>query len=246
MLRYFARVVLFMEAGLAAPMAASGQVAVSPAAPRMLDPVRLQVTSSGTFVYDLDKTKMSMSGNTIDVILQFGGALSPPPPARTDELLLGELPMGTYTVNVRRNDGTALTTIGSVTFTVEPRSVGDASPANNYSDLWWNAEQSGWGLNIVQHASGNLFVTWFAYGSDGRPTWYVVPGGRWVLDRVFQGPVYRTRGPVVADSFDPSAVQRTLAGTATLQFSSTSPDAGAMTMQLEGLTFGSPITRQPY
>jgi hypothetical protein len=36
-----------------------------------------------------------------------------------------------------------------------------------YEGIWWNASESGWGLNVAQQ--GNvLFATWFTYDTSGR------------------------------------------------------------------------------
>ena len=57
-------------------------------------------------------------------------------------------------------------------------------PAANYSDMWWNPAESGWGISIAQHASTNqVFAVWYTYdprepASSGRfkPLWLVMPG----------------------------------------------------------------------
>ena len=45
-----------------------------------------------------------------------------------------------------------------------------ASRANNYQDLWWNPNESGWGINISQQGDV-MFATWFIYGAGNQPTW---------------------------------------------------------------------------
>ena len=49
--------------------------------------------------------------------------------------------------------------------------------AIDYSDLWWNPNESGWGLNVVQHASRNIFAVWFTYDANASPRWFVITGG---------------------------------------------------------------------
>jgi hypothetical protein len=49
--------------------------------------------------------------------------------------------------------------------------------ASDYTDIWFNpSEQStaggGWGVNVVQ-SDAFLFLTFFVYGPDNKPTWYV-------------------------------------------------------------------------
>src|SRR3954471_14871617 len=79
--------------------------------------------------------------------------------------------------------------------------------AQNYSDIWFNPAESGWGLTIADHES-NLFAVWFTYRQDGKPTWYVIPGGTFTSDRRhFQGDIYATTGPAYSFApFDPTRV----------------------------------------
>lgn len=117
--------------------------------------------------------------------------------------------------------------------------------AQNYSDIWWNPAESGWGLTIADHQS-QLFAVWFTYRQDGSPTWYVIPGGTFSNNRQrFQGDIYATSGPSYsAATFDPAQVTATKVGTTTIDF--TSSGAGTFTYSLEGVTQTKPIQRQPF
>ena len=44
-----------------------------------------------------------------------------------------------------------------------------ASSGTNFTDQWWNPDESGWGASILQQGDV-LFVDLFVYGADGRPT----------------------------------------------------------------------------
>lgn len=46
-----------------------------------------------------------------------------------------------------------------------------AAVAADYTDLWWVPAESGWGVNVVQ-SENFLFLTFFIYGADNKPTWY--------------------------------------------------------------------------
>jgi hypothetical protein len=169
--------------------------------------------------YDPGVTLTSMSGNSIVVSLQvpsvpFG---APPPPL---DVVLGRLPSGSYTVTVvtRGDTGNTLTTIGSTSFTVAARNLAQFTPQYDYSDLWWTPAESGWGMTLTQHTGGSLFVAWFVYGNDGKPIWYVIPGGTWG-GASFSGKVYKTTGPFFGGQFNPTSVTVTQAGTAALNFS---------------------------
>lgn len=93
--------------------------------------------------------------------------------------------------------------------------------AGQYSDLWWNPQESGWGLNVVQQDE-IAFVTMFVYGPDGKPTWYVASDARVIAYGAggqphFQGALYKTEGPWHGGAFDPTKVKRTVVGQVTLE-----------------------------
>jgi len=118
-------------------------------------------------------------------------------------------------------------------------------PAANYTDLWWNANESGWGLNIVQHASNEIFAVWFTYAANGMPTWYTLTNGAWSSPTVYSGKVFATTGPAASSAtFNGSSVVRRQAGTATLQF--TDANNGAFTYTVDGVSGSKAIARQPY
>jgi hypothetical protein len=78
----------------------------------------------------------------------------------------------------------------------------------------------------------------------GPPRWFAVPGGTWSSSFIFTGPVYRTTGPQLAATFDPSRVTRTPAGTVTLTF--LSQDAAQLVLESGGRTITKPLRRQPF
>lgn len=47
---------------------------------------------------------------------------------------------------------------------------GSRAGASNYSDLWWNPNENGWGLSI-QHQGNLLFIAWYTYANDQQPQW---------------------------------------------------------------------------
>jgi hypothetical protein len=73
-----------------------------------------------------------------------------------------------------------------------------AASAGTYSDLWFDPQQPGWGVSIVQQLE-TAFVTLYVHGPDGKPTWYVASEahvtayGAGALP-IFRGTLYRTEG----------------------------------------------------
>ncbi len=47
----------------------------------------------------------------------------------------------------------------------------DRRQADNYSDLWWNPREAGWGLTLA-HQGEVIFALWYTYGEGGRDQWY--------------------------------------------------------------------------
>lgn len=233
------------------------QVTVFPQSPRAHETVRVRLpgstwTSAQDGFYDGRQTRVTMEGNKISISLQMGGSwdFSSPPPGL--DLPVGQLPPGSYEVEVtkRTASGASLGTFGTTSFIVAARDANQ--PAWNVTGLWWNPRESGWGLNIVQNGDGIIFATWFVYDEDGKATWYHVPGGRWINRNDFQGTLYRTTGPFLlgcADSacppspFDPAAVVRTPVGTATIGFSALDPDLGGAVFVVDGMSIIKSIER---
>ena len=122
-----------------------------------------------------------------------------------------------------------------------PASTPTAAPAHDYSDLWWNAAESGWGLALTQHGSA-LFAAWYLYDGAGNPTWLVMPGGSWSSPTTVSGDVYATTGPDPRGDFDPAAVARTRVGSATLSFAAR--DRGTLSYTVNGVSGSKSITRQ--
>jgi hypothetical protein len=64
--------------------------------------------------------------------------------------------------------------------------------AVDYTDIWYNPAESGWGVNVVQ-SDAFIFLTFFIYGADGKPTWYT---GQVTQDASgnFNGTLFATTG----------------------------------------------------
>jgi hypothetical protein len=111
----------------------------------------------------------------------------------------------------------------------------------NYTDLWWNPAESGWGATVTQEANV-MFLTFFVYGPSNQPVWFTATLNQTVAGSdtsPFTGDLYQTSGPYYgAGSFNPSSVASTKVGTAT--FSPTG--AGNATLQYS--VNGTQVTKQ--
>jgi hypothetical protein len=120
-----------------------------------------------------------------------------------------------------------------------------AGAAVTYNDLWWISSESGWGVNIAQQGK-TLFMTFFVYGSDSKPTWFVA-----TLDQtgtgasgqpVFTGKTYATTGPWYGGIFNRDLVSERETGT--VSFAPSSATAAALEYTVDGVTVRKSVQRQ--
>lgn len=159
-------------------------------------------------------------------------------------------PVGTATLtfanaNTARLDYTIGGVSGTKAISRQPYGPPDSTPVGSFADLWWaGTSQNGWGITISQQYR-TLFAVWFTYDTQGRNTWFVVPGGTWTAGNVFTGTAYRTTSsPWVGATYDPSRFAITPAGTVTFTFNGDGTGAG-MAWTIDGLSGSSALTRQP-
>jgi hypothetical protein len=121
--------------------------------------------------------------------------------------------------------------------------------AENYSDIWWNPLESGWGVTIADHET-NIFGVLYAYRADGRPVWFTIPGGTFSQGRrIFQGDVYATTGPAYTSAaFDPSLVTATKVGNAAFDFTppGLAPGIVLFTYTINGVSKTKQLQRQAF
>ncbi len=117
--------------------------------------------------------------------------------------------------------------------------------STNYQDLWFNPNESGWGINIT-HQDDTLFATLFTYDAAGNGLWLVMSAGTKQPDGSYSGTLYRTTGPSFdANPFTPIGAANVAAvGTMRLAFSD--GNTGTLTYTYNGATVTKSITRQVF
>lgn len=119
-------------------------------------------------------------------------------------------------------------------------------PAHDYTDLWWNPGESGWGISIRQKpAAGGavdaLFAVWYAYdpraadpaspaGAGNVPLWLVMPGGDWTSPTTYAGRMYVVAATPFQQPWNPAA--HALQEVGTCQFRFTDAGHGVFTYSL--------------
>ena len=115
----------------------------------------------------------------------------------------------------------------------------------NYNDLWWDPNESGWGVNVAQQGS-TLFLTFFIYGTDSKPTWVTgqlsKTGYSMLGEPIFTGDIVVTTGPYYGGPFNESSVTRRRAGTAS--FSPADAVSGTLTYTIDGVSVSKAVVRQ--
>ncbi|HEX3097569.1 MAG TPA: hypothetical protein VHQ02_07625 [Usitatibacter sp.] len=112
----------------------------------------------------------------------------------------------------------------------------------NYTDLWFNPSESGWGINF-NHQDNTLFATLFTYDATGTPMWLVMSNGARQADGSFSGALFRTTGAAFnAVPFpQPSATQ-----VGTLRVAFTTDNTATLTYSYLGTNVTKSITRQSF
>jgi hypothetical protein len=112
------------------------------------------------------------------------------------------------------------------------------------SDLWWNPDESGWGMNIA-HQREVIFATFFVYGANNQLKWYVASnlssqGGGFT----FQGPLHETTGPYLGGAFNPTLVSSRPVGTVSITFTEVS--RANLSYTVDGAAVAKSIQRQTF
>src|SRR5262245_29569065 len=111
----------------------------------------------------------------------------------------------------------------------------DPSADVNFTDLWWNASESGWGINLA-HQGDTIFSAWYTYGTNGAPLFLVGTLHETAAgSAIYEGDLYRAAGPAGA------AMSAAQVGTAQLTFTNGNSATLTTTAQLDGMA--APMTR---
>lgn len=116
----------------------------------------------------------------------------------------------------------------------------------DYTDLWYNTSESGWGANVVQQGN-TMFITFFVYASNNQPTWYVASavtqaGG--ATSGTFTGTLFQTTGPYFGGPFNASAVGNVPVGQVT--FNASGSNNATLSYSVNGVNVSKSVTRQTW
>jgi hypothetical protein len=115
--------------------------------------------------------------------------------------------------------------------------------AGIYSDLWFNPNESGWGVNISQQYK-TIFATIFLYGADGKAKFYAASGMTTTTGAVYSGDLFETSGSYFGATYNPSAFTYRKVGTMT--FTPTSNTKATLVYSVDGVNVTKSIQRQTW
>ncbi|HXZ49192.1 MAG TPA: hypothetical protein VEG27_09230 [Usitatibacter sp.] len=130
----------------------------------------------------------------------------------------------------------------TVAITRQPLAAGSVPPAVDYSDLWWNPSESGWGLAMAQQY-GVIFLAWYVYDASGKPVWYVASDCV-VSGSSCSGTLYRTTGPPFGPTFDSTQIKVFEAGSVLVSF--IDANNAVLSYTVDGVSATKTITRQVF
>jgi hypothetical protein len=123
--------------------------------------------------------------------------------------------------------------------------LSNAARASSLSDLWWNPAEAGWGVNVIQQQDV-LFLTFFVYGSDGKPAWYAGSDTRrtefWSNN--FEGPLHVHQGAWFGGAWNSGMGSARQVGT--VRFSLNADGTAALTYSVDGAQVAKSLQRYTF
>jgi hypothetical protein len=228
-------------------------VTILPANPKNLESVIVKIEVGSSCLYDSRvPVQLKQVGTVIRVDITGGSDcvdFGVPPPMPDLDIKLGQFPPGVFSVDVFRtykpSTGIAFPAVqlGSAQFTVTDSYASKTVPFPlvDYTDHWWNPQESGMGFSIMQHPSDRIFAAWFVYDQAGQPVWYTLQPGQWLSPTVYSGPIYKTTGTYLGITYNPGQLTVTPVGTGTFIFHDYS--TATFNYTVDGITGTKEITR---
>ncbi len=118
---------------------------------------------------------------------------------------------------------------------------GAAPTPSNYTDLWGNPREPGWGITL-NHQGDTIFAALFTYDAAGRDMWLFASDLRLQPNGSFAGALYRSTGAAFNSPW--RAIGLTQVGTLSLAFAANGQ--GTLAYTVNGVAVSKPIERQAF
>lgn len=203
-------------------LAAFAASTLVPAQPTAFETVNLRMNVD-TCEFSAGTVRVSQQSNVIRVT-HTPAACSPPGAPGVADVQLGALPSGDYRVEVYVTHPGESELVESLSFQVrDPAEIAIFPPVprplTDYSGLWIDMSDPGWGISLHQGPAHTVFGVMFLYTEGREPEWYSLQGGHWTRSTQWTATIYRTTGPTLWNASGASIVTYGIAGTATFDFS---------------------------
>ena len=115
-----------------------------------------------------------------------------------------------------------------------------AAIVSDFSDLWWNPAESGWGMQLVRGGDAT-FATLYVYDAKERPLFYTATLS--AAGTVWSGTLNETTGTYFgAGAYDPAKV--TVRGVGVMTFAPTNSETAIVSYSVDGIDVTKSVTRQ--
>jgi hypothetical protein len=120
---------------------------------------------------------------------------------------------------------------------------GTTPAATDYSGLWWNASEAGWGVALTRQVN-TAFATIYTYDANGQPKWYVASDCP-MIGSGCKGELYSVSGGApLTTAWSTTGLKIDKVGSLNLDFSDL--NKGTMTFTLNGANGSKAITRSEF
>jgi hypothetical protein len=117
-----------------------------------------------------------------------------------------------------------------------------SSTAIDYTDLWFNPAEPGWGLNVI-HQGDTLFASLFVYDTGSQPTWYFASSATQAgTTSTFTGTLSRSNGAFFGGPFGGLSV----ATVGTFAFAASGVNSATLTYNVNGTTVTKQLQRDSF
>ncbi|WP_257387163.1 hypothetical protein [Tahibacter caeni] len=206
--------------GLAAVAAAADESQVVPIRPSQFEPLHLRTTLDSC-TFDASTVNVELRDHLIVASFRPRLCIVPGPPAVVD-IELGAYPAGEYEVQLYLKgyrEPLLRLPFDVAARTLDPGEEDRPFPVADYSGLWGNSLEPGWGLTLEQGATDQVFGALYVFDDTRQPQWYTLQAGQWQTSTRWSGQVVKSEGPPWAGpSYPADGAQYSGVGTATIDF----------------------------
>lgn len=120
-----------------------------------------------------------------------------------------------------------------------------ASDSLNYTDVWSNVAESGWGVHLT-HQKDVIFGVWYTFNSAGRNQWITAITRAPAGGTTYTGPLFRPSSGVPFNQINNAAAASSIPEVGSVSFSFTDATNMRMNYTLDGITQSKALVRYQF